>query len=273
MSSAFPKVAAAVLLAMPAVAAADDLVVCADPNNLPFSNEAGEGFENRIAAIIADELGMDLRYEWRAQRRGFIRETLNAGLCNLVPGIEANVEPLLTTRPYYRSGYVFVTRTEDGLDIADFDDPRLRDLTVGVQLIGDDGANTPPTDILAERGIIDNLRGYPVYGNYADPDPAEPIIAAVASGAIDVAIVWGPVAGWYAPRQDVPLTVTPGPELDQETVIPLAFDIAMGGRRGDLKFMIDVDRAIAARQAEIDAVLADYGVPRFDAFRLIGGAP
>ena len=128
------------------------LRVCADPNNLPFSNDRGEGFENKIAELIAAELGAELKYTWWAQRRGFVRNTLKAGDCDLWPGVISGFELLATSRPYYRSTYVFVTREDRDLDIASFDDPRLRQLTIGVQMIGNDAMNTPPAHALARRG-------------------------------------------------------------------------------------------------------------------------
>src|SRR4051794_16790009 len=189
-------------------ASARELRVCADPNNLPFSNQRGEGFENEIVDIVARELNATVSYVWWAQRRGFIRNTLKAGLCDLVPGTPANLEMLRTTTPYYRSSYVFVTR-KDGPDIASFNDPRLRDLRIGVQLIGDDGANSPPVQALGRRGIVGHLIGYPVYGDYSVPNPPARIVEAVARGDIDVAVVWGPLAGYFAARQAVPLELTP----------------------------------------------------------------
>src|SRR6185437_16735276 len=152
--------------AQPASVAAGTLRVCADPNNLPFSNRAQQGFENRIADLIGHELGEPVTYDWWAQRRGFARNTLNADECDLVVGTVAGMEMLATTRPYYRSTYVFVTRRDRHLDIRSLDDPRLRHLRIGVQLIGDDFSNTPPAHALARRGIVQNVRGYPVQGNY-----------------------------------------------------------------------------------------------------------
>src|SRR4051794_12192091 len=120
------------------------LRVTADPNNLPFTNERREGFENKIAEVIARDLNADLKYTWRAQRRGFFRETLKADECDLVLGVPAGFERAMTTVPYYRSAYVFVSRKDRGLDVRSFDDPKLKALKVAVQLIGDDGVNTPP---------------------------------------------------------------------------------------------------------------------------------
>ncbi|TIP04322.1 MAG: quinoprotein dehydrogenase-associated putative ABC transporter substrate-binding protein [Mesorhizobium sp.] len=257
-------IAALALLILPATAGPRELKVCADPNNLPFSNAAGQGFENRIAQIIADDLGAKLTYTWWAQRRGFVRNTLKAGLCDLVPGTPANLEMLRTTTPYYRSSYVFVTR-QDSPDVTSFNDPRLHDLRIGVQLIGDDGANSPPVQALGRRGIVGRLIGYPVYGDYAAPNPPARIVDAVASGEIDVAVVWGPLAGYFAQKQKVPLRITPvTPRIDGPQ-LPMIYDISMGVRRDDDALRGDVNTALARHKAEIDALLAQYGVPRLDA--------
>ena len=238
-----------------------ELRVCADPNNLPFSNRAGQGFENRLASLIAADLGATIRYTWWAQRRGNVRETLNAGLCDLIPGVGAGLEMLATTRPYYNSSYVAVTRADRRLRIAGFDDPRLRSLRIGVQMIGDDFSNTPPAHALARRGLIDNVRGYMVYGDYAQPAPQAPIIAAVASGEVDVAFVWGPVAGYFAGRQRTPLSLTRLPEQDRLAELPMAFGVGVGVRRSDRTLKRDVEQILERRGPEIRRILAAYHVP------------
>jgi mxaJ protein len=270
MSSACLKLMLGALVLCASPAAARELRVCADPNNLPFSDANGGGFENKVAAIIAREIGADLSYVWWAQRRGFVRNTLKAGLCDLVPGIAASVGMLRTTRPYYRSGYVFVTREADGDGISSLDDPRLRHLRIGVQLIGDDGANTPPVEALAKRGLAASLRGYPIYGDYAREAPAGRIIAAVADGDVDVAVVWGPTAGFFARRSGVPLRLSPVRPLVDPPMLPMAFDIAMGLRREDAALRTQIERALIDRKADIDATLAAYGVPRLDTVRQAG---
>ena len=188
--------AGALIVAAPAFGR--DLRVCADPNNLPFSNEAREGFENRIVELIAQELDADVTYYWHAQRRGFLRETLKAGNCDVVPGLPSNLEGVRTTLPYYRSSYQFVVRSSDPLPRS-FNDPLLRERRVGVQLVGDDGWNTPPAHALARRGITDNIRGYTLYGDYREPSPPSRIVKAVADGEIDIAVAWGPLAGYSRP--------------------------------------------------------------------------
>lgn len=240
------------------------LKVCADPNNLPFSNAAREGFENHIAELIGRELNQHVEYVWWAQRRGFVRNTLRAGTCDLVVGTSSGMEMLATTRPYYKSTYVFVSRHDRQLGIHSFDDPRLRRLKIGVQLIGDDFVNTPPAHALANRGMVTNLAGYTVYGDYRQPNPAARIVDAVVNRDVDVAVVWGPLAGFFAKRSAVPLDIVPvSPRVDLP-YLPFVFDIAMGVRRGDSTFRAQLDDIIARKRPVIDSILGAYGVPRVD---------
>ncbi len=240
------------------------LRVCADPNNLPFSNQRGEGFENKLAQLAARELGARVEYTWWAQRRGFVRNTLNAGLCDVVMGVPMSFERTLVTRPYYRSSYVFVTRRASKTHISSFDDEALRRLRVGVQLVGDDGINTPPAHALSRRGIIDNVRCYSVLGDYRRPNPPARIIEAVARGDIDVAVAWGPLAGYFAARQKVPLEVTPvRPQIDRP-FLPFVFDISIGVRRGNDTLRTQLDQVLRRRRAAVDSILEVYHVPRVD---------
>jgi len=244
------------------------LRVCADPNNLPFSNRRLEGFENKIAELVAREMNATVEYTWRAQRRGFIRETLRAGVCDVVIGMPSSLELALTTAPYYRSTYAFVYRKDKGLHVRSFDDPALRDLRIGVQMIGDDFANTPPAHALASRGVVVNVKGYSVYGDYAQENPPARIIEAVAKGEVDVAVAWGPLAGYFAKRQRAPLEVVPvSPQIDLP-FLPFVYDISMGVRRGDEAFRDQLDEILARKNQEIEAILDEYGVPRVGA----GGA-
>ena len=241
-----------------------ELRVCADPNNLPFSNEKQQGFENRIAELVAHDMGAKLTYVWWAQRRGFVRNTISQNQCDLLIGVPASFERTRPTIPYYRSTYVFVTRRDRHLDIASFDDPQLRRLRVGVQLIGDDGVNTPPAHALANRGIIKNVKGYSVYGDYRLPNPPARIIDAVANGDIDVAVAWGPLAGYFAQRAQVPLDIRPvSPQIDLP-FLPFVYDISMGVRRGNDALRERLNTIIANHRADIDRILAQYGVPRVD---------
>lgn len=244
-----------------ALANSSELRVCADPNNLPFSNKDEEGFENKIVDVVARDLGKTVTYVWWAQRRGFIRNTLDAKLCDLVPGIPVNLERLRATKPYYRSAYVFVTR-QDGPEISSFDDPRLRQLRVGVQLIGDDGANSPPVEALAKRGIVGQLVGFRVYGDYSHPNPPARIVEAVTAREIDVAVVWGPLAGYFAGRQPIKLQITPVSPLVDGPQLPMIYDISMGVRRGDEAMLSEINAALKKHRADMDAILAAYHVPR-----------
>lgn len=238
------------------------LRVCADPNNLPFSNQRREGFENKIADLLAHELNAEVEYTWWAQRRGFFRNTLKAGRCDVVIGVPSSFEMALTSAPYYRSSYVFVTRKDSGIKIASFDDSALRRVKIGVQVIGDDGANAPPAHALASRGIVRNVRGYTVYGDYTDNSPPARIIEAVARREIDVAIAWGPLAGYFARRQPVPLEIIPvSPQIDLP-FLPFVYDISLGVRHGDTALKKELESALEHRRAEVDHILNDYDVPR-----------
>ncbi len=205
-------------------------------------------------------------YTWWAQRRGFLRNTLNAGLCDVVPGLPVGTELTRPTAPLYRSGYAFVQRA--GADpISSFDDPRLRSMTIGVQMVGDDGYNTPPAHALSRRGIIAKVRGYALYGDYSKPHPPSIIVDAVVNGEVDTAVVWGPLAGYFSARQTPPLQVTlVRPPFDGAR-LPLAFDIAFAVRRDedDGTFAQEIGGAIRRHRAEIDAILAEYRILRLDA--------
>ena len=251
-----------VAAAQPITRPAGVLRVCADPNNLPFSNNRGEGFENKLAELLAQDLGERVEYTWWAQRRGFFRNTLKAGVCDLVIGVPSGFEMALTTRPYYRSTYVFLSRKDRHLDVKSFDDPSLRKLRIGVQIIGDDQTNAPPAHALTRRHIIDNVKGFTLYGDYSQHDPPSRIVDAVTKRDIDLAIVWGPLAGYFAKQTHVPLEIVPvSPQIDQP-FLPFVFDISMGVRRGDQEFKDRVDQFLEKRRSEIDRILADYRVPR-----------
>jgi mxaJ protein len=243
---------------------ARELRVCADPNNLPFSNERREGFENEIAALIARDLTATVQYTWKPQRRGFIRRTLQAGDCDLVMGVPSEYELVLATAPYYRSTYVFVYRKNSGVHVRSFNDPQLHQLRIGLHLTAEDGANQPPAHALARRGIVGNIVGFPMFDADEVENPPGKIIDAVADGTIDVAIVWGPFGGYYAQRQKVPLEVVPvSPAIDQPS-LPFTFDISMGVRKGDDAFKKQIEEILDRRRAEIRAILERFGVPLVD---------
>jgi mxaJ protein len=234
------------------------LRVCADPNNLPFSNRDEQGFENALAKLVAADLGRSLEYTWQPQRRGFIRNTLKAKKCDVVLGVPVGYEMTETTRPYYRSSYVFVTRRARSLAPHTLDDRALRGLRIGLHAIGDDYSNVPPAQALARRGLQDRIVGYSIYGDYAQPDPPAELLHAVERGDIDVAIAWGPLAGYFAQRSRRVLQVWPLTGDDPG----MTFAIAMGVRHGDDELKRQLDGVIERRHDDIARLLARYGVPQ-----------
>jgi mxaJ protein len=248
-------VGVATVLTFSHLAASRDLVVCADPDSLPFSRQDGTGFENRIAELVAQDLGARLVYRWQPLRRGVVRKTLGAGLCDVLMGVPADPAGLATTIPYYRSSYALVTRKDWGAPIGSFDDARLRTSRVGVPLIGADGAAAPPALALARQGVVDNVTGFPVYG--ALPI-AQRMVDALADGEIDIALVWGPTAGYYARRAKVPIELAPAPD---DGSVPESFAIAIAVRDDERVLRDDINTALARGRSRIDAVLTEYGVP------------
>ena len=251
MYLAFLKLCA-IAIAMATTQPARVLHIAADPNNLPFSNDRLEGFENKIAALIASDLGAQVEYTWWAQRRGFFRDAVKHGTAELVLGVPADFERVIPTRPYYRFCYVLVYRADRDLRIRSLDDPQLRKLKIGVPLVGG-GNNSPPGQALAERKIIDNVVGYSVYADYREENPLSRIISDVGSGEIDVAIVWGPLGGYFAKRASAPLTVVP--------IESLAFDISVGVKRANPELKKEIEEILVRRKPEIDKILTEYDVP------------
>lgn len=201
-----------------------------------------------------------MTYLWWPQRRGFVRKTLNAAKCDLWPGVAADLERVSATHAYYRSMYVFVTRKNAPFAHLTLDDPRLKFAKIGVQMIGADATNTPPAHAIASRGLIDNVRGFMLYGDYSQPNPPAVIVNAVARGDIDVAMVWGPLAGYFAPRSRTPLRIEPvTPAGDPRW--PMAFDIAMGVRRGDSALRDQINAILIQEKSAVDAILRAYHVP------------
>jgi mxaJ protein len=247
----FSRCLSLLLLCSPAFA--DELRVCAEPDNLPFSHADQSGFENRIARILATELGVEMRYEWQPQRRAFVRKTLGSGLCDAWMGVPAGFDRALTTRPYYRSTYVFVYGRQP---LDSFDAPSLKELRIGVQLPGNDGAATPPGHALAAKGAIDNVRGYLIYGEHP---AAQRIVEAIARGELDAGVVWGPAAGFFARTKN--LVVAPAAAPKELERMPFEFSISIGVKRGNAALRDRLDASLVRRKQEIDAVLAEFAVP------------
>ena len=239
------------------------LRVCADPNNLPFSNIKQEGFENALARLVARELGDTLEYFWWPQRRAWVRHSVGAGKCDVAIGVPAAFELMTTTRPYYRSTYVFVSRADRHYDIHSVDDPRLRRLRIGLHFIGTDYSNPPPAHALGARGIVRNVVGYSIYGTFTDPNPPARLLDAVATGDVDVAVVWGPLAGYFASREPSPLELTPiDSPVDPRTGTVFEFPISVGVRRGDTRLRDAIQGVLDRRSGAVEAILARYGVVR-----------
>ena len=258
------------LAAPPAVEHADlppdphVLRVCADPNNMPFSNDRGEGFENRIAQLVARDLGRTVKYYWQPQRRGFIRTTLKAGECDVVVGVPSSFDLARVTRPYYRSAYYFISKRARGLHVRSLDDPRLRRLRIGIEITGDDYDNPPAAQALAARHIIDNVHGYTVYGDYSTDHPSWGLMTALARNEVDLAIAWGPLAGYVAGRMHEAVEMHPvTPEVDMP-FLPFVYDISMAVRRDDQALAAALDAAIERHEREIRTILSAYSVPFAD---------
>lgn len=244
----------ALLSSTAAMSQSRELRVCADPDNLPFSNMQQQGFENRIAELVAGTLEAHLIYIWQRMGRGFVREYLSSGKCDLLIGVPTNYRPVLTTAPYYRSTYVFLSRRDEP-QIDSFDSPHLRRLKIGVQVLEED--YTPPGRALARRGLQSDIVGFETTGKEAGS-----IIEAVADHRVDVALVWGPLAGYFAQRYRHVLQMHPVvPEVDPPD-LPFTFSISMGVRKGNASLRDELNSILAQHSREIRAILTNFGVPQ-----------
>jgi mxaJ protein len=200
------KLALLFLAAMP-VSAEPILRVCADPNNLPFSNQQKQGFENKLAELVATNLGSQLEYTWWSQRKNFAKRSLQESACDVVMGVPSGLQGVLTSEPYYRSTYVFVSRRDRNLQIESLTDPRLSALRIGIHVVGDDFA--PPAYALAHRGITQQIVGFSLLGSFGETNPPRKLIDAVANNEVDLAIAWGPFAGYFSHEEKAALAITP----------------------------------------------------------------
>jgi len=233
------------------------LRVCADPANLPFSNQKGEGFENKIADIVGNALGLSVEYTWFPQATGFIRRTLFAKACDVVIGYAQGDELVLNTNHYYRSTYAILYRKGSTLDGVDsLADARLKGKHIGII------AGTPPGDIMAKLGLMALAKPYPLTVDRRYESPAERMIEDIRSGVIEAGILWGPIAGYFSQKGGEKLVVKP---LVQESFGPrMTYRITMGVRQGDDVWKRQLNQVIAQNQGKIDKVLLDYGVPLLD---------
>lgn len=238
------------------------LRVCADPNNLPFSNQRGEGFDNHIAEIVASSLNTRLDYVWYPQRGQFLRRTLDAGLCDVVMGAPSTMDSETVSQPYYRSTYVLLTRKDRNLRFSSLLDPRLANLRVGIHRAGD--GYTPPAIALVKNGNGANLVSYSLFAMNGEEVPAAKLISAVANGDVDIAVVWGPLAGYFAAMERTALVssaVTPA-EFDG---VPFTYSISIAVQKGNDALRAHIDEALGANCSQIRAVLDEYHVPQLTA--------
>jgi mxaJ protein len=237
------------------------LRVCADPDNMPLSNQKGEGYEQKIAELIAKDWNSKVEYAWWPVRRGFFSRALNGRYCDVAIEAPAGLDMAGVTKPYFRSGYVFVTRKDSSLNIKSLADPRLKKLKIGVSLLNSDAENTPPAMALSRYGVVGNLIGFTTF--YGDSARPEDIINAVAKKDIDIAIVWGPLAGYFVRSAPAPLTIQALPERDSLSEFPFQYDIGMGVRRRDRALRDSLQSVLDRRGPEIQSILKQYGVPVF----------
>lgn len=233
------------------------LRVCADPANMPFSNDKGEGFENKLAELFAGRLGVEVRYTWFPQAFGFIRRTLGERKCDVVMGYVQGHPLVQNTNHYYRSAYVLVTRANSDLtDVAALGDPRLAGKAIGII------AGTPPATIMASNGLIATAKSFKLTVDRRYQSPARDMVAEIASGALDAGVLWGPIGGYYARESTVPLVIKP---LVMESGEPrMVYRITLGLRPLEPDWKHRLNELIAGNEEEILAILRDYGVPLLD---------
>lgn len=236
------------------VAIAAPLHICADPDNLPFSDRSLRGFDNHIAMVLAQALHREPIFVWSRSRRGFLREQFNKNACDMLMGVPEGMRGVATTHSYYRSSYVFVTRQRDRLQIATFDDPQLNGRRIGLQALEED--LSPPSLPLIRNGHAAQIVAFESFGALA-PD----IVRAVADGRVGVAVVWGPLAGYFAARQPIPLSLLPVAKPVDSSGIPMAFSLAIAVHRQDTALLDALNIALSKIQPQIDRILRQFNIP------------
>jgi mxaJ protein len=237
------------------------LTICADPGNLPYSNKALEGFENKVAAILADDLDVDLAFFWFAEHKGFIGRTLLVGNCDAIVSVPLELTLVATTQPYFTSSYVAVQRSNDQRRFSSFDDPWLHEARIGLQLVGNEGATTPPAVALSRRGVNRHIEPFPMWSEDETGSPQGEIVDAVADGRIDVAFLWGPFAGYFAKKHGGALRIEPILRDPASPDLSFVFAMSIGVRKSDGVLRNRLQKALDRHASEIAKVLEDHGVP------------
>jgi mxaJ protein len=246
-----------------ATAGMSPLRVCSDANNLPFSNMRGQGFENAVARLLAQDLHRDIQFVWLPEPF-LAQKILRSGTCDITTGITAPSALMVPTVPYYRSTYVFVSRRDRHIRVSSLTDRTLASYRIGAEIIGEADAAAPPAEELVRRGLVRNIVGFSPYSHPLTNNPSAELITAVERSKVDLAIAWGPVAGYFAKASPVPLAITPICPSTGDLAAPVAFDISMGVRRGDSRLRDRLNQMIAQRHKQIRELLQSYGVPLLD---------
>ena len=229
------------------------LRICADPDDMPFSNRAARGFDNRIATLLAHDLHREPVFIFARSRRGFLREQFNKGACDVLMGVPQGMKSVATTQPYYRSTYVFVTPAREHSRIVSFDDPLLNGRSIGLQVLEENFS--PPSLPLIRSGHAAQLVGFESFGGEAA------MIRAVARGRIGAAVVWGPIAGYYAALLDLPVTLSPVSPAADRSSISFAYSLTVGVHKNDPQLVKALNASLARMQPRIASLLHTYHIP------------
>jgi quinoprotein dehydrogenase-associated probable ABC transporter substrate-binding protein len=269
MNSGYRRLAATLIVLLtvalarpPVQAATADAVdhtalrVCADPSNMPFSNDKGEGYENKIAELLAAELGVPVHYTFYPDAPGLVRNTLRARVCDILIGTVSGNEEVQNTNPYYRSAFALVYRSDGALKPTTLDDPALQSASIGII------AGTPPATLLAQKGLLTHVHAYALVVDTRYDHPAQDLVHDVADGKVDVGVLWGPIAGYFVKQEKLPLAVVP--LASEAGPMKLDYRITMGVRHNELEWKRQIDQLILKKQADINRILLDYGVPLLD---------
>ena len=232
------------------------LRVCADPSNLPFSNKELQGLENRVIALVAEKLDLEVRYTWFPQTIGFVRNTLRMRECDLISGITTTSELVQNTNPYYHSAYTMVYRQDSGLTATTMSDDQLKDKKLGVV------AGTPPANVIAQLGLLGNIKPYHLVADTRRNKPTRDAVFDVVNGDIDVAFIWGPLAAYHASETDAELKIVP--LVNEDSSVRMNYRVSMAVRYNETDWKHTINDILAEIQPQVDEILREFGVPLLD---------